>query len=235
MKVTRVYMDLQEWVPSKKSWKTVWKLESEAFKKPLELEIHYDNTELKQFYEKVKEVTDLLEKKQEYIELLEEKIDKLEKKHERLLDWYLTSMNQVTELAEQNGEQNDIINATIKELWNTKITVEQQSGTILQANKRINEIEKKISKQPSVFNDKMFVSGHEMVYIWPVQVPNGDYVVIRKVVVGEHNEYVTNEDEILFEKVHVEDWYYLTYQLEWWTDLDTPTATIYYTLVFIPC
>lgn len=235
MEVTRVYMDLQEWVPSKKSWKTVWKLESEAFKKPLELEIHYDNTELKQFYEKVKEVTDLLEKKQEYIELLEEKIDKLEKKHERLLDWYLTSMNQVAELAEQNGEQNDIINATIKELWNTKITVEQQSGTILQANKRINEIEKKITKVPTIIRDKTFISWHELVWLKEINIPNGDYLIISKFEIWEHNEYVENQDEILFDRELVEWWYTLRYQLKWWTDLDTPTATIYYTLVFIPC
>ena len=234
MEVTRVYLDLQEWVPSKKSWKTVWKLESEAFKKPLELEIHYDNTELKQFYEKVKEVTDLLEKKQEYIELLEEKIDKLEKKHERLLDWYLTSMNQVAELVEQNGEQNDIINATIKELGNTKTMVEQQSGTILHLEKKTNEIEKLATKVPIIINDKTFVSWHEMVWIADVDVPDGDYLIISKFVVGEHNEYVENKDEIKFSKEYVSGGYVPRYQLVGWTELDNPTATIYYTLVFIP-
>ena len=35
-------MDLQEWV---KKW-NVWKLECDAFKKPIELEIHYDAEDL---------------------------------------------------------------------------------------------------------------------------------------------------------------------------------------------
>jgi hypothetical protein len=36
--------------------------------------------------------------------------------------------------------------------------------------------------------------------------------------------------------VHINGGYDIWYQLEWnWTELDTPTATIYYNLVFIPC
>ena len=45
MEVKSVFMDLQEWV--KKG--NVWKLESEAFKKPIEIKIWYENKELAEF------------------------------------------------------------------------------------------------------------------------------------------------------------------------------------------
>ena len=52
--------------------------------------------------------------------------------------------------------------------------------------------------------------------------------------VGEHNEYVENEDGLIIEKIHV-SWNYVPfYKLVWGTELDVPTATIYYDLVFIP-
>ena len=59
--------------------------------------------------------------------------------------------------------------------------------------------------------------------------------MIMNTKVGEHNEYVTNKDELIMEKIHVEWQHYVPfYKLEWGTELDTPTATIYYDLVFIP-
>lgn len=231
MEVKSVYMDLVEWVKKGK----VWKLESEAFKKPIELQIHYDDTELQQFNTKISDIHKMLEQKDQTIKKLQAQIDKLEDKQNHFLEWYLSTLEQLSQLAEQNGEQNDIINATIKELWNTKTMVETQSGTILHLKDRINEIEKKITKVPSIYSDKVFISGHEMVYVWPIQVPNGEYIVISKFVVWEHNEYVDNVDEIRWEKVNVDGWHYVVYELHGWTELDTPTATIYYDLLFIPC
>jgi hypothetical protein len=39
----------------------------------------------------------------------------------------------------------------------------------------------------------------------------------------------------LMDKIHVEGQHYVPfYKLEWGTELDTPTATIYYDLVFMP-
>jgi hypothetical protein len=59
--------------------------------------------------------------------------------------------------------------------------------------------------------------------------------MIMNTKVGEHNEYVTNKDELIMEKIHVEWQHYVPfYKLEWGTELDTPTATIYYDLVFMP-
>ena len=48
-----------------------------------------------------------------------------------------------------------------------------------------------------------------------INIPDGDYLLIAKYVVGEHNEYVTNQDEILTDKIHVEGQHYVPfYKLE---------------------
>ena len=87
-----------------------------------------------------------------------------------------------------------------------------------------------------VFNDKSFISWYEWVVLDSLDIADGEYLVISKFTVWDHNEYVENKDEILFDKVHINGGYDIWYQLEWnWTELDTPTATIYYNLVFIPC
>ena len=63
---------------------------------------------------------------------------------------------------------------------------------------------------------------------------DGDYLMILNTKVWEHNEYVTNKDELITEKIKVSWPYVPFYKLEWGTELDTPTATIYYDLIFIP-
>jgi len=232
MQVKKVYMDLQEWV---KKW-NVWKLECDAFKKPIELEIHYDDTEIQMFNSHIDDIYKIIEQKELVIKEQQKQIEKLKEKQDHLLEWYMNAMNHISELADQNGEQNDLINELNKKLWNTNNTVESLSGTILRSAKKLNEFEQKLMVQPSVFNDKTFVSWYEQVVLDSIDIPDGEYLVISKFKVGEHNEYVENKDEILFDKVHVNGGYDVWYQLEWnWTDLDTPTATIYYNLVFIPC
>jgi hypothetical protein len=109
------------------------------------------------------------------------------------------------------------------------------SGTILHLQDEMKLIQKKITKQPMVFHDKWFISWRESSGLWMINIPDGDYLLIAKYVVWEHNEYVTNQDELLMDTIHVEGQHYIPfYKLEWWTELDTPTATIYYDLVFIP-
>lgn len=232
MQVKKVYMDLHEWV---KKW-NVWKLECDAFKKPIELEIHYDDTEIQMFNSHIDDIYKIIEQKELVINEQQKQIEKLKEKQDHLLEWYMNAMNHITELADQNGEQNDLINELNKKIWNGNNTVETLSGTILHQWKKLNEIEQKLMVQPMVFNDKSFISWYEWVVLDSIDIPSWEYLVISKFKVGEHNEYVENKDEILFDKVHVEGGYDIWYQLEWnWTDLDTPTATIYYNLVFIPC
>jgi hypothetical protein len=95
-------------------------------------------------------------------------------------------------------------------------------------------LEKKTAKQPMVFHDKQFISWRESSWLRVCDIPDGEYLMLLNTKVWEHNEYVENEDGLIIEKVHV-SWNYVPfYKLVWGTELDTPTATIYYDLVFIP-
>ena len=224
-------MDLTE---GKKSW-NVWKLESEAFKKPIEIKIWYDNKELAQFNGEI-------ERLDKSIKLLGESLD-----HEinswvykakqvwdlwdniKLQEWAISKLNEKIE------NQNKEISSLYKVIADLKTTVETLSGTIIHLQEQTSLIQKKITKVPMVFHDKSFISWRESSGLWMINIPDWDYLLIAKYVVWEHNEYVTNQDELLMDTIHVEGQHYIPfYKLEWGTELDTPTATIYYDLVFIP-
>ena len=49
MEVKSIYLDLQKAELNKRGKKSVWILESEAFKEPLELKIEYEDKELDEF------------------------------------------------------------------------------------------------------------------------------------------------------------------------------------------
>ena len=67
------------------------------------------------------------------------------------------------------------------------------------------------------------------------ELKDGDYLMVLNTKIWEHNEYVNNQDGLIIEKIHVEGQHYVPfYKLEWGTELDRPTATIYYDLVFMP-
>lgn len=213
----------------------VWKLESEAFKKPIEIKIWYDNHELAEFKKRI----DDLEKneilnKDKFIALqkedlnLDEDITQLEKESNKQKETNL-------ELLEKIENQNKEIKSLYKVIADLKTTVETLSGTILHLQDEMKLIQKKITKQPMVFHDKWFISWRESSGLWMINVPDGDYLLISKYVVWEHNEYVTNRDQLVMDTIHVEGQHYIPfYKLEWGTELDTPTATIYYDLVFMP-
>ena len=136
---------------------------------------------------------------------------------------------------EKIENQNKEISSLYKVIADLKTTVETLSGTILHLQEQTSLIQKKITKQPTIIHDKCFISGRESSGIWMIDISDGDYLLIMNTKVGEHNEYVTNKDELIMEKIHVEWQHYVPfYKLEWGTELDTPTATIYYDLVFIP-
>ena len=231
MEVKSVYMDLVEWVKTR----GVWKLESEAFKKPIEIKICYDNHELAAFNSRFEWIEDGL-KEEKW------KIWKLQEKDADLQNWIHITQEAVTRNTENLSWCMHIIEKMdweLKELYkvvaNQKTRIETLSGTMLKLQETINEIQKKVTKQPTVIHDKCFVSWRESCGLWMINIPDGEYLFIAKYVVGEHNEYVSNTDEILFDKIRVEGQHYVPfYKLEWGTELDTPTATIYYDLVFMP-
>jgi chromosome segregation ATPase len=72
MEVKSVYMDLVEG----KRKGNVWKLESEAFKKPIEIKICYDNQELAQFNSRFSDLESLAElNKQKFMQLQKEDLN----------------------------------------------------------------------------------------------------------------------------------------------------------------
>lgn len=231
MEVKSIYMDLVEW---KKTSRGTWKLESEAFKKPIEIKIWYDNQELAQFNSRFEWV-------EKGLKNLEEK--DIELSNELILSyWNHKELKNQVELQEKLiQEQGNKINenkSELKELYkviaDAKTTIETLSGTILHLQEQVKLLEKKTMKQPTVFHDKQFISWRESCGLRVCDIPSGDYLMLLNTKVWEHNEYVNNEDGLIMEKIHVSGPYIPFYKLEWGTELDTPTATIYYDLVFIP-
>lgn len=230
MEVKSVYMDLVEG----KRRGNVWRLESEAFKKPIEIKICYDNKDLAQFngrFDEVWKAHKLVEKNLDHeIELGVYKAAQIDdlKKQVNLQDKLI--QEQTNKLSEQGSELKELYKA----IADAKSVIEMQSGTILKLQEQVKLLEKKATKQPTVFHDKQFISWRESCGLRVCDIPDGDYLMLLNTRVGEHNEYVENEDGLIIEKIHV-SWNYVPfYKLVWGTELDVPTATIYYDLVFIP-
>ena len=230
MEVKSVYMDLQEGV--KKGW--VWKLESEAFKKPIEIKIGYDNHELREFTT----TCEALDKK---ISDQNREIENLKRKDYDIDHWLKLTQEELFKqkdtnifLGEEIQKNKSEMKSLYKEIATQKTMIETLSGTILHLQEQVKLLEKKATKQPMVYHDKCFISGRESVGLWVFEMPAWQYLMLLNTKVWEHNEYVTNEDGFIMEKVRVEGNYVPFYKLVWGTELDTPTATIYYDLVFIP-
>lgn len=231
MEVKSVYMDLVE---GKKKG-NVWKLESEAFKKPIEIKICYDNHELAEFNSRFEEI----ESKVKLWAMLSRDLwDEMEIHywdHKELKKQVELQEKVIQEQENKISEQKSELKELYKVVADQKTRIETLSGTMLKLQETISEIQQKVTKQPTVIHDKCFVSWRESCGLWMINIPDGEYLLIAKYVVGEHNEYVSNTDEILFDKIRVEGQHYVPfYKLEWGTELDTPTATIYYDLVFMP-
>jgi len=231
MEVKSVYMDLQE--GRKKG--NVWKLESEAFKKPIEIKIWYENKELKQFEDKVDELKRELRHNDDYHDALTKEINKVKDT--------VDSIGEVTSIyGDETRNLNDKVESQKKEtaqlykvIADMKTTIETLSGTILHLQEQTKQISQKVTKQPTVIHDKCFISWRESCGVGMINLPDGEYLMIAKYIVWEHNEYVLNREDLIIDKISVEGQHYIPfYKLEWGTELDTPTATIYYDLAFIP-
>lgn len=230
MEVRSVYMDLVEG----KRRGNVWRLESEAFKKPIEIKICYDNKDLAQFNGRFEWIEKAL-KTQEWTNIATEKELNERIEHEVMLKKQVELQEKVIQgqwnkLSEQGSELKELYKA----IADAKSVIEMQSGTILKLQEQVRLLEKKTTKQPMVFHDKQFISWRESCGLRVCDIPDGDYLMLLNTRVGERNEYVENEDGLIIEKIHV-SWNYVPfYKLVWGTELDVPTATIYYDLVFIP-
>lgn len=236
MEVKNVYLDLQQAEPKKRWGKTVWKLESEAFKDPLEIQIEYDDKELDEFkkkYDSLLKVFHDIEKELDLWNTIQVE-DRNEIK--RIKELIGTEHKNIESLVKFLSENEKEIKSLYKVVADAKTMIESMSWVIIKQQERIDELEKKAAKQPMVFSDTTFISGHERVGLWILDVPSGEYLLIEKYMLLEANEFVDNEDGIKFSKITVTDNQYIPmYMLMWWTPLDTPTANVYRDLVFIPC
>lgn len=231
MEVKSVYMDLTE---GKKKG-NVWKLESEAFKKPIELKIWFENKELAEFRWEVEWLKKYADDKFALIEKHDALVDNTGKLYHKNLDYIKEVEHKLWETDYKLSQKSSDLIELYKVVADLKWTVELQSGTILKLQEQVKELEKKVTKQPTVIHDKCFISWRESSGLWMIELQDWDYLMIMKTEVWEHNEYVTNQDELFMDKIHVEWQHYVPfYKLEWGTELDTPTATIYYDLVFLP-
>lgn len=230
MEVKSVYMDLVEWV---KKW-NVWKLESEAFKKPIELKIWYENKELQGINDKFKSIdNDINLWNERFIKICEDlkERENAEKKNQKsIMDLSELIFRQDSKILEQKEELNQLY----KVIWDLKTTVGTLSGTILQLQEKNKEFTQKLTKQPRVYHDKIFISWNENVMLGVYDIPDWDYLQILNIRIWEHNEYCENKDEVLIDKVHSQDGLTPVYRLYGGTELDTPTAMVYYDLVLIP-
>lgn len=231
MEVKSVYLNLKE---GKKNW-NVWMLEDEAFKDPIEIKICYDNHELKEFKGNCDYLAKWIQYQEEKNNRNSEKIwilehwmskinDRIDWEHEMLLD-----------VSEKGRETRSELKELYKAISDAKNTIELQNWIILKLQEQVKKLEQKTSKQPMVFHDKCFISWRESSGLWMFELKDGDYLMVLNVKIWEHNEYVNNQDGLIIEKIHVEGQHYIPfYKLEWGTELDKPTATIYYDLVFMP-
>lgn len=236
MEVKSIYLDLQKAELTKKGKKSVWKLESEAFKEPLELTIGYDDKELEEFKQMVNGLKSELEKRDEEILRLQ-RMDTDIDHWLKLTQWeVLKDREDVLAMGRTIEQMNKEISQLYKVIADLKTTIETQSGTILSMSDSIRNLQKKLTKQPMVYSDKTFISGHESCGLSMIEIPSGEYLVISKYMLCDKNEFVENMDDIVFSKITVNDNCYVPmYQLYGGTDLDRPCATVYRDLVFIPC
>lgn len=230
MEVKTVYMDLVEWV--KKG--NVWKLETEVFKKPIELKIWYDATDIKKFDSKIAELKHSIDVHEKQIASLNDDEYELEQDVTAIEKELYKQKETNIDLFEKIAEKWTEISQLYKVIADLKTTVETLSGTILQLQEKNKEITQKLTKQPKVFHDKIFISWNEEVMLGLYDVADWDYLQILNIRIGEHNEYCENKDEVLIDRVHSQDWFTPRYKLFWGTELDTPTGTVYFDLVLIP-
>lgn len=139
MEVKSVYMDLVEG----KRKGNVWKLESEAFKKPIEIKICYDNQELAQFNSRFEWMEKVL-KAQEETNIATEKELNERIEHEVMLKKQLELQEKVIQEQENKINENK---SELKELYkaiaDAKTTIETLSWTILHLQEQVKLLEKR--------------------------------------------------------------------------------------------
>ena len=234
MQIKKIYLDLQEAKKEEKFWKDVRTLESEAFKEPLTLQIEYDPSDLKRLEDTKNEVNVRIEEMQRILDKEQEYISNLQKENKLLKEQLLLQEQETeklkNEIREKDKEKDKVL--SIAKEQETKLN--SHDIEIETVEKKLNDINKKLTKEPKVFTDTAFVSGQGQSYLWMYDIPSWDYILITNIKVTEKNEYAVAEDEFKIERIHITDGYAMPYELRGTDGISIPTATLAYILAFIP-
>ena len=148
-------MDLVEWV---KKGDNVWKLESEAFKKPIKVEIWYDEEEKKWFNDAQEEIKWIIKNHVGLIDKLEDQITDLDRET-KAYEAMLCRYEDVIEKYEKEIEKKDeTIKSLTKDLADAKTTLDVHAWTISHLIESVKLLEKMMTVWPTVIHDKCFIS-----------------------------------------------------------------------------
>ena len=229
-------MDLKEATPGVKQWRDVWVLESEAFKDPITIDIAYDDKDKELIEASKKIIEDQVREAGRILQKIEDKIwwwnEVIEEYREKLKDKDKTIENLTKKLEKSEKEKIQILNEVE---WIRAIMMSHNEQLDYHTDE-IDEIEKKITKEPRVLSGQTFVSWNWTTALTAVKVENGNYIVSAYTKIVEKNEYVENEDvEIWAYNIHISDNQFIPeYELIGTTKLDTPTATVNWTFTLLP-
>lgn len=234
MKISSIYLDLQQAEKKKKNGKDVRKLESEAFKAPLNLQVVFDEDEKKYFDKKIEEQNRILKE-------MEEVLDGMRKEREVFEQYKIRveqEINEKDKLIEELKRQIVVMDSENSEVFGDIETLKERIDGINLENENIvtktEKIKEKLERETYLFKGSDFFSSSWISYLGRYEIMAWKYLEIIKTKIKEKNEYCTNEDSTTLNIISLQNLYLPQYELTWTTKLDTPTATIDYDIVLIP-
>jgi chromosome segregation ATPase len=158
MKVTAVYLDLQQAEKKKKNGKDVRKLESEAFKDPLNLQVVFDEDEKKYFDKKIEEQNRILKE-------MEEVLDGMRKEREVFEQYKIRveqEINEKDKLIEELKRQIVVMDSENSEVFGDIETLKERIDGINLENENIatktEKIKEKLERETYLFKGSDFFS-----------------------------------------------------------------------------
>lgn len=235
MKVKTIYLDLQEAKKTKKIWKDVRTLESESFKQPVKMELCYDEEEKAYFSQKKTECEEILQQ-------AEEILGAIKKEREIFNQYKLTTEIEINEkdkkILQLQQEKDSLLDKLIAFKGELKLygeNVKQHKEKLEEIETDIKNIYKNVKKEPILIQGTQFFSWVGESYIEPIKIKDWKYTLIFIGNIKEKNEYCTNKNFFITNDIRVKGGERLQpFNVKATTELDTPTVTVNYTLLFLP-
>ena len=229
-------MDLKEATHQQNQGRDVWVLEDEAFKDPITFQIEYSDHDRKT----IEASKDEVQKQVKEAKMIEGRIEGKENERKELISSYREELKikdqkieELTKRLEKSGKEKVQL---VKEANKIKEQVENQNEQLATLKEILNEIKKKVTKEPRVFSGQTFISWNWYSVLTTAHVPDGNYILSSVTKIVEKNEYVENEDvEVGAYNLHIVDGMFMPeFELKGTTELDTPTATVNRTFTLLP-